>query len=213
MARRSASSSEGATMNLEIATASTVLRLLGRQRDRQGYAILRGAVPPEAVERALRHLHLDLVRRGLPADELGTWLWSSHWFPHLKWEEPIVSLIDHLPDHLRDGQLCDPQIVMQPPDDCDPQELVPHVDREPDWAGDRRYLRIVGVALTPAHAANGGLVVWPLDGAERKPVALELAPGDAVVFDPRLPHASGFNLEGAIRTAVYFRFLEDAPAV
>ena len=98
---------------------------------------------------------------------------------------------------------------MQPPDDCEPQALVPHVDREPDWAGGRKYTRIVGVALTPAHAGNGGLVVWPFDGAEGDTQALELAPGDAVVLDPRLPHASGFNLEGGIRAAVYFRLLEE----
>ena len=200
-------------MNPEIATVTTTLRLLEYQLQLEGYAILRRAVPPEAVQRALRHLHIDLVRRGLPADELGAWLWSSHWFPHLKWDEPIVSLIDHLPEQLREGELCDPQIVLQPPDDCEPQELVPHVDREPEWAGGRRYLRIVGVALTAAHAANGGLVVWPFHSRDGRTVALELEPGDVVVFDPRLPHASGFNLEGGMRTAVYFRFLErDADA-
>jgi hypothetical protein len=197
-------------MNPETATVRTSLRVRVHRRVREGNPVLAGAVPPAAVQRALRHLHLDLVRRGLPADELGTWLWSNHWFPHLKWDEPIVSLIDHLPEALREGELCDPQIVMQPPDDCEPQPLVPHVDREPDWAGGRGYARIVGIALTPGHAANGGLVVWPFDAPEGETVALELAPGDAVVFDARLPHASGFNLEGGIRTAVYFRFLEGA---
>jgi ectoine hydroxylase-related dioxygenase (phytanoyl-CoA dioxygenase family) len=64
------------------------------------------------------------------------------------------------------------------------------------------------VALTPAHAGNGGLVVWPFDGAAGDTLALELEPGDAVVLHPRLPHASGFNREGGIRTAVYFRFLD-----
>jgi ectoine hydroxylase-related dioxygenase (phytanoyl-CoA dioxygenase family) len=39
-------------------------------------------------------------------------------------------------------------------------------------------------------------------------VALELEPGDVVVMHPQLPHASGLNREGAIRYAVYFRFLQ-----
>ena len=40
----------------------------------------------------------------------------------------------------------------------------PHVDQEPQWANGRRYAHILGVALSPNHRANGGLVVWPLDG-------------------------------------------------
>jgi hypothetical protein len=176
--------------------------------ERCGYAVLRGVVPLDVVDAALRHLHLDLVRRGLPADELGAWLWSAHWFPHLKWDPPIVALADGLPAFLREGEACDPQIVMQPPDDCDEEPLVAHVDTEPEWAHGRRYRRIVGVALTPAYGANGGLVVWPFDreGTE----ALELAAGDVVVMHPDLPHASGYNREGAFRTVVYFRFLSPA---
>jgi hypothetical protein len=156
----------------------------------------------------LRHIHLDLVRRGLPADTLGEWLWAAHWFPHLKWDPPIVDLIGFLPDELREGEPCDPQIVLQPPDDCDEQPLVSHVDREPDWAHGRRYRAIVGVALSDARVTNGGLVVWPLDGTA--PTSVELAPGDVLVMHRDLPHASGFNREGSIRYAVYFRFLEPA---
>ena len=137
------------------------------QLSTRGYVVLRNLVPPDAVQAALRHLHLDLVRRGAPADELGRWLWSAHWFPHLNWDPPIAGLAEWLPPELRDGQQCDPQIVLQPPDDCEEQELVPHVDQEPEWAAGRSFLRIVGVALTPASAANGGLQVWPLDGDER----------------------------------------------
>jgi hypothetical protein len=171
----------------------------------RGYAVLRGVVPRTAIEGALRHIHLDLVRRGVSAETIAPWLWSAHWFPHLKWDAPIAGLAEHLPDELREGELCDPQIVLQPPDDCDDQPLVSHADQEPDWAADRRYLRIVGVALSPAYAANGGLVVWPFGGGE--PVALDLEPGDAVVLHPGLPHASGLNREGGIRYAVYFRYL------
>jgi Phytanoyl-CoA dioxygenase (PhyH) len=172
----------------------------------QGFAVLRGLVPPSAVEESLRHIHLDLVRRGLDAETAGKWLWSAHWFPHLKWDPPIAGLVSFLPDELRDGEQCDPQILVQPPDDCEDMELTSHVDQIPDWAGGRRYKRIVGVALSPSHRSNGGLWVWPFDGTGPAPV--ELQPGDALVMHPELPHASGLNRQGAMRYAVYFRFLE-----
>jgi len=183
-------------------TSEPVADLLARR----GYAVLRGAVPAEAVERALRHLHLALVRDGLPADRLGEWLWGAHWFPELKWDEEVVALAEHLPAELREGRMCDPQILLQPPDDCEDVELVSHVDREPDWAEGRRYLRIAGVALSAAGPEDGGLVVWPFDAAGPEP--LELEPGDVLVMHPQLPHASGLNRGGRIRYAVYFRFLE-----
>jgi hypothetical protein len=173
--------------------------------EERGYAVLRRVIPRDAVEAALRHLHLDVVRRGLPSETIGPWLWSAHWFPHLRWDPPIVALAEYLPDELREGELCDPQIVLQPPEEGGDEPLVPHLDQEPDWADGRSYRRIVGVALTGAHAANGGLTVWPF-GSEQK--VLQLDPGDVVVMHPRLPHSSGFNREGGIRYAVYFRFLE-----
>jgi hypothetical protein len=171
-----------------------------------GFAMLRECVPQEAVEGALRHIHLDLVRRGLDAETAGSWLWSAHWFPHLKWDPPIAGLASFLPAELRDGEQCDPQILVQPPDDCEDMPLSSHVDQEPAWAGGRPYRRIVGLALSRAHAGNGGLWVWPFDAAG--PIPLELDAGDVVVMHPRLPHSSGFNREGAMRYAVYFRFLE-----
>jgi hypothetical protein len=179
---------------------------LDSQLAERGYAVLREVVPPEAVEAALRHVHLDLVRHGVRAETLGSWLWSAHWFPHLKWDQPIVGLVEHLPDDLRDGDLCDPQIVLQPPDTCAQEPLVSHIDQKPEWAEGRCYRRIVGVSLSRAHAENGGLVVWPFDAAKEPLEPLE--PGDVVVMHPDLPHASGYNREGAIRYAVYFRFLE-----
>jgi hypothetical protein len=174
----------------------------------RGYEVHRAAVSPDAVDRALRHLHLDLIRRGASAETIGRWLWASHWFPHLNWDPEIVGLLDELPGELREGELCDPQILVQPPDDCEGVELVAHVDQEPEWANGRTYVRIVGVALSPNRRTNGGLVVWPLDASE--PEAVELEPGDVLVMDPRLPHASGLNREGALRYVVYFRFLTPA---
>jgi hypothetical protein len=171
----------------------------------RGYAVVRELIPPQAIDAALRHIHLDLVTRGLPPETVGRW--SAHWFPHLKWDPPIVALAWHLPDELREGEMCDPQILLHPPDENGEQLLLPHTDQEPEWANGRRYRAIVGVALTPARAGNGGLIVWPFD-AEDEPEPLDLAAGDVVVMHPRLPHSSGLNREGAIRYAVYFRFLE-----
>jgi hypothetical protein len=181
---------------------------LREELEARGYAVLRDAIPAAARDKALRLLHLDIVRNGLPADRVATWVWSAHWFPHLKWEPPIVALSAHLPGELTEGHLCDPQIMLQPPDDCDDRPLVSHVDKEPEWAAGRRYLRIVAVALSRAHAGNGGPIVWPFDTPQ--PEALELEPGDTVVMHPQLPHASGLNREGEIRYAVHFRFLEPA---
>jgi hypothetical protein len=182
--------------------------MLNTEATAQGYRVLRDVVPAAAVERALRHIHLDLIRNGAPADTIGKWLWSAHWFPHLKWDPEIVELLEHVPADLRDGELCDPQILLHPPDSGEDVPLTAHVDQEPQWADGRGYLRILGVALSPNRRSNGGLVVWPLDGDE--PEAVELGAGDIVVMDPSLPHTSGLNREGAIRYAAYFRFL--APA-
>jgi hypothetical protein len=132
--------------------AATVADQLGTR----GYAVLRDTVPAAAREEALRLIHLDVVRNGLPADRVGEWVWSAHWFPHLKWAPPVVALFTHLPAELRDGELCDPQILLQPPDDSEDQPLVSHVDEEPEWAAGRRYLRIVGIALSRGYAGNGG---------------------------------------------------------
>ncbi len=174
---------------------------------RRGYEILRGVVPPDAIDAALRHIHLDVATRGIPPEWLSGWLWTAHWFPHLKWDPEIVSLLDHLPAGLREGELCDPQIVVQPPDQSGEVALESHVDQEPEWANGRRYLRVVGVALTRNHAGNGGLVLWA-NGDGRATESPDLSPGDVIVMDPALPHSSGLNREGAMRYAVYFRFLE-----
>jgi hypothetical protein len=172
----------------------------------KGYEVLRGAVPESARDAVLRRIHRYVVSHGLPPEWLAEWLWNAHWFPQLKWEPEVVGLLDHLPDRLRDGELCDPQILLHLPDEGDEFELTSHVDRVPDWADSRPYLRIVGVALSPNDRRNGGLVVWPLDGAKREPV--DLVPGDVLVMDPQLPHSSSYNHTGNIRYCVYFRFLE-----
>lgn len=168
-----------------------------------GCEVRRGAVPARLVDDALRTLHLDLLQRGASAQELGQWLWGAHWFPHLSYAEPIIALADALPAQWRTGDRCDPQILLQFPHVGPEPEITFHVDREPAWAGERRYRRIVGVALSRWHRDNGGLLVRR-DG---EVVPIELEPGDAVAMTPDLRHTGGINRTGALRYGVYFRWL------
>jgi len=43
----------------------------------RGYAVLPAAVPQGTLDAALRHIHLDIVRRGLPADWISKWIWDA----------------------------------------------------------------------------------------------------------------------------------------
>lgn len=170
--------------------------------------IRRGVIASALIDDALRTLHLDLLRRGAAAAELGDWLWGAHWFPHLRYEPAIIALADALPADWRTGERCDPQILLQFPNDGPEPEITFHRDQEPHWAQGRRYRRIVGVPLSPWRADNGGLLVAH-DGGVRP---VELDPGDAVMMDPQLLHSGGINRTGSIRYGVYFRWLEPAAA-
>ena len=170
------------------------------------FDVARGAVPGQRIEDALRLLHLDLLVRGASAAELGEWLWGAHWFPHLRHEPAILALAEALPAEWRTGDLCDPQLLLQFPHSGPEPEIAFHLDREPAWAGGRRYRRIVGVALSPWRAENGGLLVR-VDGDT---VAVELEPGDAVMMAPDVWHSGGINRTGSIRYGAYFRWLEPA---
>ena len=61
------------------------------------YEVERAAVPADLVEAALRRLHIDLLERGASAEELGAWLWNTHWFPHLCYHDDILALASALP--------------------------------------------------------------------------------------------------------------------
>jgi ectoine hydroxylase-related dioxygenase (phytanoyl-CoA dioxygenase family) len=175
---------------------------------REGFAVLRRLVPRDAIDVALRHLHADVLTRGLPQEWISDWQWvSKNWFPHLRWDREIVQLSEYLPESLRDGWPCEPQILLAFPDTGDPWELTPHVDAPPEWAGGKGYRSICGVALTPSHARNGGLVVWPFNDGGR-PYEATLEPGDVIVMHPQLPHTAGFNATAEIRYAIYFRYVE-----
>ncbi len=162
-------------------------------------------IEPHLIDDALRALHLDLLERGAPAPELGAWLWSAHWFPHLVYDPRILALAEALPADWRTGERCDPQILLQFPHVGPEPEITFHVDQEPAWADGRPYRRIVGVPLSRWKPANGGLLVRPSD----RTLAVELDPGDAVMMDPGTLHTGGINTTGSIRYGVYFRWLEE----
>ena len=170
------------------------------------YEVARGAVPRARVDAALRLLHADMLVRGIDADELGGWLWAMHWFPHLRFRDEISALAEALPAPWQEGMRCEPQILLQFPHVGEEEPPVSfHLDQEPDWAGSRRYLRIVGVALSDWTRENGGLIVRTTNGPE----PVDLAAGDAVMLTPDLPHSGGVNHSGSIRYAVYIRWLEE----
>lgn len=173
--------------------------------DTRAYEVVREIVPQERVDAALRLLHLDLLENGAGPEQLGEWLWGQHWFPHLIYREEILQLAGALPPDWTTGTMCDPQILLQFPHKGPVPQVTFHVDQEPEWAAGRRYARIVGVPLSPWRRENGGLLVKPNGRA----VPIEVDPGDAVMMAPDLRHSGGVNLTGALRYAVYFRFLEE----
>ena len=170
---------------------------------RGSFEIARGIVPQHLIQDALRVLHVDLITRGAPVDELARWLWATHWFPHLRSDPAILALAEVLPSAWRTGTRCDTQILLQFPHTGPLPPITFHLDREPPWTAGRRYARIVGVPLSPWRRENGGLLV-ECDG---EPRPLELDPGDTVCLSPDLQHSGGINLSGAIRYGVYFRWL------
>jgi hypothetical protein len=169
------------------------------------HVVERSALDMGLIDDVLRMLHLDMLEKGASSETLGEWLWGAHWFPHLNWREEVTRLAEGLPTEWRTGRMCDPQILLQFPHTGPQPEIVFHLDEEPDWAAGRRYLRIVGVPLSPWRRDNGGLLVQD-DG---QIVAVELEPTDAVAMSPDLPHSGGVNLTGGIRYSIYFRWLED----
>ena len=173
--------------------------------DSGSFEVARGVLPPALVEDALRLLHVDLLEHGHSAQTLSEWLWAMHWFPHLNQRDEILALAHALPEQWRSGTLCDPQILLQFPHVGPEPDIVFHLDDEPPWAGERRYVRIVGVPLSPWRAVNGGLLVQ----ADGGPVPVELDPTDAVMLTPDLQHSGGVNRTGSPRYGVYFRWLQD----
>jgi Phytanoyl-CoA dioxygenase (PhyH) len=177
---------------------------------RARYGVLHGCVPQAAVDAVLRMVWRHVLRFGVGQDRMAEFVQTNNWFPELRAEQPIQQLDGYLPPRWRTGQLCEPQLVLQFPDDTrDVYPLAPHVDESPAWAGGRPYLRIAAVALTPQLPENGGLYLWAHSSTDKPLAPLVLAPGDVLVMEPGLPHASGQNTTGSVRAAVYLRWLAD----
>jgi hypothetical protein len=176
-----------------------------------GYQILEDIVPTNVTEDMRRLFLLEIVNWGLPKNQFDDWHNTKAWFPTLR--DHVEHLVDYVPSSMRDGTLCEPQILLHFPDENLDYELSPHRDQEPEWANDRKYSAIAGVALTDQTEFNGGLIAW---GKGDKPcsrynsTSLYLCEGDIIVFDPDLWHSGGLNATGDIRMMVYFRWLTRA---
>lgn len=179
---------------------------------RDGFIVMRGAVPPDLVEQALRRLNLEILRCGITAQQIEEWKYATYW-PTLRHEAEILALREPLAAILQpaeDELWGDPQLLLRFPDEAEEWPLTPHTDDLPEWADGRRYEAIVGVALSRSRAADGCLAVWP--GSHRAEVGdevelVELDAGDIVIMHPDLAHTSTLNRGGTIRYAVYVRLL------
>ena len=176
-----------------------------------GYVVLRGLVPDDLVEAALRRLNLEILRCGLSPEQIECWKHSTFW-PSLRWEDEILALrgpLEAVTPAEPDERWGDPQLLLRFPDEAQSWPVRPHVDDLPDWAGTRSYQLIYGVALSRSHAADGCLTVWT--GSHRGEAGerhlVELDAGDVVVLHPEVGHSSTLNAGGTIRYAVYFRLL------
>ena len=172
--------------------------------EESGYAILRKVIPKESIDAAVRLIYKDLFDLGISSREIVWWRDDACWFPHLRWHYEIHQLARYIPTEYRQGEACDPQILLAPPDEPKQYELTPHIDEPPKWATNG-YESIVGIPLTPHNREQGGVQIWPFDD---EPFIPRLEPGDCIVLHSKLPHCGVPNLQGGVRMAVYFRFLE-----
>lgn len=176
-----------------------------------GYLVFPKLVPEARVERALRLLNLEIVRRGMSAEEIAGCVGGT-FFPHLRWDPEVLALrsdVERVLEPRPGEEWADTQLLLRFPDEAETWPLTSHVDRVPQWAGDRSYRAVVGVALSRSSQSDGCLAVWPAShvGAVTEPALVELEPGDVVVMHPGLQHSSTLNTGGRIRYATYFRLL------
>ena len=91
-------------------------------------------------------------------------------------------------------------------------QQMPHRDQDM-WAADighREYLLNIIFPLTPFEARNGATMVWPgshgqaalREVPERDPVAIEMMPGDALLFLGSTLHGAGANRSDQVRRAI-----------
>lgn len=168
------------------------------------YEILKDVVPTVVIDKVLRLIHLDLFDKGISKREIEWWTQQANWFPHLRWSQEVLDVINFLPKNLTVGQLCEPQILVAFPETY-VGGLDYHIDKEPEWANGKKYKRIVGVPLTSYKKENGGVVLQAAEGT----ISPELNAGDVLVMHPQLKHSRGINRSGNIRYSLYFRWLEE----
>jgi hypothetical protein len=162
----------------------------------------------QLADSALRRIHFEIAGHGLTPEEIEDGQRST-FVPWARGYEEILALQDAVEGFVRPqpgDEWAEPQILLRWPDRAPQSWLIPpHVDEPPPWAEGRTYKAIVGVALSRSTVVDGCLCVYPGDSVH--PVRVSMHPGDVVVMEPGLRHASGRNASGAIRYAVYFRLL------
>lgn len=160
--------------------------------------VLHGVAPEPLVDELLRAMHLDLLRLGSIPSE---WVWNSAWFPHLRRHPAVLEIAGRLPAAWREGEMAEPQLLLQFPDPIE-RELSFHVDSGllPGW----RYTSLVGVALSEWTRRNGAPVIKDAPGDY---TVVELPAGSAFRMEPDSVHSSGLNVSGAIRYALYLRWM------
>ena len=181
--------------------------------DRDGYVVLPGAVPGDAVDVVVRRLNMAIRHHGLTADEIAEWQ-TTGFFPHLRWEPEVWGVLPPSAPELlgweEGDQWGDPQLLLRFPDDAGADPPLRH----PSWTADRSYRGIVCVALTTAGPADESAYVWPRShlGEVHARTPVPLTAGDALVMLPGLGHTPTLNLGPAVRMAVYFRLVAGAAA-
>lgn len=168
------------------------------------WSLRKAVVSRRAVEQLRRRLWLEVVRCGLSIDDMQRFHAEKCWWPSLRWEPEVLALEQSLPADLRDGDLCEPQLLLHFPDEADDWPIGPHLDVPPPWANGRPYVRIVAVPLTGWCDLNGTVRFWRGD----TPCPVGLRPGDVCVFDGSTPHSGGLNRSGDVRMGVYYRYLQ-----
>lgn len=162
--------------------------------------VMRGAVALDVVDEALRAVNTHMRLAGVTGRQARDWVESACWFPDLcSSEHPWYDALQALRAPFAFlGEVWTQLLLQFPhPPGVPVPELVYHVDEQREGA---EFYRVAGVALTPSDGFRGG-IRFPGEPA------LTLRPGDAVVFDAAEPHSGGVNLSGAVRYAVYFRWL------
>lgn len=181
------------------------------------FEIERAIIPQSVIDNTLRLINLELLK-GFTAEQAREWRNDHHWFSHLHGislgEDPLIlGLARYLPDEWRTGRM-DPgaQIVLQFPTENERSfEQSFHEDTMPDWPPEKRWRRIVGIALTPWWPGNGAVRFLVEDRFLGRDIVRQplLAPGDAVMFTGDQKHGPSPNTVGDIRYGVYLRWHED----